>query len=86
VVYDINLQGKDIKRVKAEFSQLPEVVNISACSHVPGAQYHAFLRLDSPDKTSTVSKLAKTWGNIDPDHQLPDTQGGPDRSRPDFEI
>jgi putative ABC transport system permease protein len=184
VVYDIDLQGKDFKRVKPEFSQLPEVVNMSACSHVPGegniwgvdvrlkpedekyeahyfsvdenyietmgleliagrnfpenmsaeneqfviasemtveqfklgspqealgttliledsimveiigiirdhqylalfmnqkpmllryvpgAQYHAFLRLDSPDMTSTVGKLEKTWRNIDPDHAL----------------
>lgn len=36
VVYDIDLQGKDYSKVKTEFSQLPEVVNISVSSHVPG--------------------------------------------------
>ncbi len=36
VVYDINLQGKDFDKVKAEYSQLPEVVNIAASSHIPG--------------------------------------------------
>jgi len=36
VVYDINLQGKDFSKVKAEYSQLPEVVNITASSHIPG--------------------------------------------------
>jgi putative ABC transport system permease protein len=35
VVYDIDLQGKDFTRVKNEYSQLPEVVNISATSHIP---------------------------------------------------
>lgn len=35
VLYDINLQGKDYDKVKAEYSQLPEVVNICASSHVP---------------------------------------------------
>ena len=35
VVYDIDLHGKEFSRVKAEYSQLPEVVNISATSHVP---------------------------------------------------
>jgi len=35
VVYDINLQGKDFNKVKDEYSQLPEVVNIAASSHIP---------------------------------------------------
>ncbi|MDX2432900.1 MAG: ABC transporter permease [Bacteroides sp.] len=35
VLYDINLQGKDFEKVKEEYSQLPEVVNICASSHVP---------------------------------------------------
>ncbi|MCP4310626.1 MAG: FtsX-like permease family protein [Bacteroidetes bacterium] len=35
VVYDINLQGKDFNKVKQEYSQLPEVLNIAAASHVP---------------------------------------------------
>jgi len=36
VVYDINLQGKDFNKVKDEYSQLPEVVSITASSHIPG--------------------------------------------------
>jgi len=36
VVYDVHLQGKDFDKVKAEFSQLHEVSNIAASSHVPG--------------------------------------------------
>jgi putative ABC transport system permease protein len=35
VVYDINLQGKDFNKVKDEYSQLPEVVDITASSHIP---------------------------------------------------
>jgi len=35
VVYDINLQGKDFSKVKDEYSQFPEVVNIAASSHIP---------------------------------------------------
>lgn len=184
VVYDINLQGKEVRKVKDEFGQLPEVVNITASSHVPAEgniwgvdvrlkldddkyeanyfsvdenyietmgleliagenfpenmsaenekfvivsemtvehfqlgnpqealgttliledstlveilgvikdfqyaavflnlrplllryvpdrHYRAFLRLDSPNMTSTVSKLERTWEQIDPDHEL----------------
>lgn len=184
VVYDINLQGKDFSKVKAEYSQLPEVLNITASSHIPGEgnlqgvdirlnmedekyganyfsadenyietmglellagrnfpdnmstenekfviasemtvehfqlgtpqealgttlilndssmveiigiiknyqyaavflnlkpmllrylpdrHYHAFLRLDSPDMTSTVNKLERTWKKIDPIHDF----------------
>lgn len=36
MVYDIDLQGKDFNKVKEEFSQLPEVLNITASSHIPG--------------------------------------------------
>jgi len=35
VVYDINLQGKEFEKIKDQYSQLPEVRSISACSHVP---------------------------------------------------
>ncbi len=35
VVYDVDLQGKDFNKVKDEYSQLPEVINISATSHIP---------------------------------------------------
>lgn len=52
VVYDINLQGKDFKKVEAEFSQLPEVLNISATSHVPseGNVWGVDLRLKTEDE------------------------------------
>ena len=184
VVYDINLQGKEFAKVKHEYSQLPEVVNVAAASHLPAvgniwgvdvrlkpedekyeanyfsvdenfietmgleliagrnfpenmndenerfviasemlveqfqlgdnlnalgttliledstlveivgvirdfqytamflnlrplvlrylpdAQYHAFLRLDSPDMTATVRKIGQTWDQIDPEHEL----------------
>jgi len=36
VVYDINLQGKDFSKVKDEYIQLPEVLSMSASSHIPG--------------------------------------------------
>jgi putative ABC transport system permease protein len=36
IVYDVELQGKDFEKVKAAYSQLPEVVNITASSHIPG--------------------------------------------------
>ena len=35
VVYDIALQGKDFNKVKDEYSQLPEVLEITASSHIP---------------------------------------------------
>jgi putative ABC transport system permease protein len=35
VVYDLNLQGKDFNKVKDEYSQLPEVIDITAASHIP---------------------------------------------------
>jgi len=52
VVYDINLQGKDFSKVKAEYSQLPEVVNIAASSHVPaeGHTWGVDIRLKIEDE------------------------------------
>ena len=52
VVYDINLQGKDFKKVKDEYSQLPEVVNIAASSHIPGEGniYGVDIRLKAEDE------------------------------------
>jgi putative ABC transport system permease protein len=38
--------------------------------YLPGSQYHAFLRLDSPDMKATVGKLRRTWNNIDPYHEF----------------
>jgi putative ABC transport system permease protein len=52
VVYDINLQGKDFSKVKAEYSQLPEVVNIAASSHIPaeGNIWGVDIRLKTEDE------------------------------------
>ena len=36
VVYNIRLNGQEYSKVKDNFSQLPEVVSVSAGSHVPG--------------------------------------------------
>ncbi len=36
VVYDIRLNGQQFSKVKDQFGQLPEVVSISAGSHIPG--------------------------------------------------
>jgi putative ABC transport system permease protein len=36
VVYNIRLNGQKFSKIKDQFSQLPEVVSISAGSHVPG--------------------------------------------------
>jgi len=38
--------------------------------YVPGAHHHAFLRLESPDISSTIEKLELTWDKIDPDHDI----------------
>ena len=38
--------------------------------YIPGNFHHAFLRLDSPNMTSTVSKLERTWKKIDPIHEF----------------
>jgi putative ABC transport system permease protein len=36
VVYDIQLNGQQFSKVKDQFSQLAEVISISAGSHIPG--------------------------------------------------
>ena len=36
VVYNIRLNGQQFSKIKDQFSQLPEVVSISAGSHIPG--------------------------------------------------
>jgi len=38
--------------------------------YVPSVYHHAFLRLNSPDITSTVGKLEKSWKLIDPIHEM----------------
>ena len=52
VVYDINLQGKEFAQVKNEYSQLPEVTNIAAASHVPaeGNIWGVAVRLKKEDE------------------------------------
>ena len=52
VVYDINLQGKDFNKVKAEYSQFPEVTSITASSHIPaeGNIWGVDIRLNVEDE------------------------------------
>ncbi len=54
VVYDINLQGKDFNKVKQEYSQLPEVINLTASSHVPaeGSVWGVDIRVNMEDEKS----------------------------------
>jgi len=56
VVYDIDLQGKEFSKVKAEYNQLPEVVNITASSHVPaeGNVWGVDIRLKPEDEKYEV--------------------------------
>ena len=60
LLYDINLQGKDFQRVKAEFGQLPEVVSICASSHVPaeGNVWGVAVRLNAEDKKYEANYFA----------------------------
>ena len=60
LLYDINLQGKDFQRVKAEFSQLPEVVSICASSHVPaeGNVWGVDVRLNAEDEKYEANYFA----------------------------
>jgi putative ABC transport system permease protein len=52
IIYDINLQGKDVEKVKAEYSQLPEVLQMAATSHVPseGNVWSVDIRLKMEDE------------------------------------
>lgn len=56
MVYDVDLQGKSYEQVRQEFSQLPEVVQMSACSHVPavGNTRGTDLRLQPEDDKTEV--------------------------------
>jgi putative ABC transport system permease protein len=38
--------------------------------YLPGAHYHAFLRLDTRNMPSTLAKLEKAWKEVDPDHRM----------------
>jgi len=52
VVYDINLQGKEFNKVKDAYSQLPEVIDITASSHIPaeGNVWGVDIRLKMDDE------------------------------------
>ena len=65
VVYDINLQGKDFNKFKDEYSQLPEVVNIAASSHIPaeGNVWGVDIRLKMDDE-----KYGGNYFSVDENH------------------
>ena len=65
VVYDINLQGKDFSKVKDEYSQLPEVVDIAASSHIPaeGNVWGVDIRLKMDD-----DKYEGNYFSVDENH------------------
>jgi putative ABC transport system permease protein len=67
VVYDINLQGKDFNKVKQEYSQLPEVINLTAASHVPaeGSVWGVDIRLNMEDEKSEANYFAVDENYID---------------------
>lgn len=65
VVYDIDLQGKDFNKVKDEYSQLPEVVEIAASSHLPaeGNVWGVDIRLKMDDE-----KYEANYFSVDENH------------------
>jgi len=65
VVYDINLQGKDFNKVKDEYSQLPEVIDIAASSHIPaeGNVWGVDIRLKMDDE-----KYEANYFSVDENH------------------
>jgi len=67
VVYDINLQGKDFHKVKDEYSQLPEVVNIAASSHIPaeGNVWGVDIRLKMDDEKYEANYFSADENSIE---------------------
>jgi len=67
VVYDINLQGKDFYKVKDEYSQLPEVVNIAASSHIPaeGNIWEVDIRLKMDDEKYEANYFSADENSIE---------------------
>jgi len=66
VVYDINLQGKDFSKVKDEYSQFPEVVNIAASSHIPaeGNVWGVDIRLKMEDEKFNANYFSADENSI----------------------
>ena len=60
VVYDIDLQGKDFKKVKDVYIQLPEVIDITASSHIPaeGNVWGVDVRLKAEDEKYEANYFA----------------------------
>jgi putative ABC transport system permease protein len=67
VVYDINLQGKDFNKVKDEYSQFPEVVNIAASSHIPaeGNVWGVDIRLKMEDEKFNANYFSADENSIE---------------------
>ena len=67
VVYDINLQGKDFSKVKDEYSQFPEVVNIAASSHIPaeGNIWGVDIRLKMDDEKFNANYFSADENSIE---------------------
>jgi len=67
VVYDINLQGKDFYKVKDEYSQFPEVVNIAASSHIPaeGNVWGVDIRLKMDDDKFNANYFSADENSIE---------------------
>ena len=67
VVYDIDLQGKDFSKVKDQYSQLPEVVNIAAVSHYPAAGnvWSVDLRMKMDDEKFTANYFSVDENSIE---------------------
>lgn len=67
VVYDINLQGKDFYKVRDQYSQLPEVVNIAASSHIPaeGNIWGVDIRLKMDDEKFNANYFSADENSIE---------------------
>ena len=56
---------KDFQHLALFLNQRPVLLR-----YVPSSYHHAFLRLASPHMPSTMDKLERTWGKIDPYHEM----------------
>jgi len=67
VVYNIKLQGHDLGKVKNHYSQIPEIQNISAGSHIPGIGYlhDVDLRIKEEDEKYTANRFDVDKNYID---------------------
>ena len=67
VVYNINLQGHDLGKVKNHYSQIPEIQYISAASHIPGIGYlhDVDLRIKEEDEKYAANRFDVDKNYID---------------------